>query len=172
MTKITKNFPKNISSLKINCPGKSSSKKGSSILLMIFEILVVVLVVGMSFSIANDYAKSQTAQKILFTKDLALMVDTLMAFPGNSQVQFPHNTTAFIFIINNGEAVGILKGEEDKEELKIREKIHLPQGFQASGLADAAQSICLLKQGKYIFLKDCKEIKDNENIKETEEIKK
>lgn len=106
-----------------------SSKKGSSILLMIFEILIVVLVVGMSFSIANDYAKSQTAQKILYTKDLALMIDTLVAFPGNSQVQFPHNTTAFIFTLNNGEAVGMLKGEENREELKVREKIHLPHNF-------------------------------------------
>ena len=60
-------------------------------ILMLFELLVVVLIVSIALSVSHSYGNSNTLNKIIYTKDLYLMINTLVAMPGDAVVEFPQN---------------------------------------------------------------------------------
>ena len=133
------------------------NRKGVAVNFMImFEILVVVLVVGMSFYMASKYSEDEDVQRLVYTKEIALMVDTLLGVPGDAFVKFSSNASRFTFILNKGEAVGAIVGEERNELQKDREKFHLPQGYQAEGVVQGEDDVCLQKTGKRIVLGSCR----------------
>ena len=152
------------------------NKKAASIILMIFEILVVIIVVGMAFFVAKSYAKSETIQKELITEDLRMMVNALVAVPGDATVQYPHDTSAYTFFLTDSEVIGFVKGEESQELGKVSKNIFLPVAdakvspptkiFTASGTVEGKKSICLEKIKKRISLKPCSEI-ESLNIQDT-----
>ncbi|MBI2666426.1 hypothetical protein HYX13_02325 [Candidatus Woesearchaeota archaeon] len=144
------------------------NKKAASIILMIFELLVVILVVGMTFYAARNYAKSETIQKEIITEDLRMMVNTLVAVPGDAIVRYPQDTSLFTFILTSSEVIGYLKGQESQELGKVRRTLFLPledadatppkRAYTASGTVEGEKSICLEKKNKHISLQPCPEV--------------
>ena len=131
------------------------NKRAESIIMMIFEILVVLLVVGMFFSIADNYAKSESINKIIYTKELQMMTHTLLATPGDALVEFPYNSSAYVFIFNEDEVIGYLAGERLNEFKKEHQKIYLPEGYSVWGISEEKEKFCLRKFGHEISLGSC-----------------
>lgn len=132
------------------------NKKAASILLMIFEILVVIAVVFTTTSIAQAYGKSETVAKINVAQDLQMMVDTLVGVPGNALVKYPHEVSTFSFLLRSGSIAVFTKGEA--EQLWIVRKFSLPDGYVAEatgGVIEATKELCLEKSGKKILLRAC-----------------
>lgn len=129
--------------------------RANSIIMMIFEIIVVLLVVGMTFFIATSLANSEGVQKIRFTKDISMLVNTMAGLPGDALVEFPQNTSQLGFVLNNAEMIGFLAKEKEMVERREHRKIYLPAGYTASGLVNGEQKICLQKEKKIIELKPC-----------------
>ena len=148
------------------------NKKASSIILMIIELVVVVLIVGMTFYAARNYAKSETIQKEIITEDLRMMVNALIAVPGDAMVKYPQDTSAYTFILTSQGVTGYLKGQELQELGKVKKTFFLPleeapadtttfsqkMAYTASGTVEGEKSLCLEKKNKHIFLKPCLEI--------------
>ncbi len=140
------------------------NKKAASIILFIFEVLVVLIVVGMSLYLAKNFAKSENIQKELFTEDLRMMVNALIAVPGDAVVQFPQNSSLYVFVLTTHEIIGYIRGQEENALGKVRKSIFLPQGHTASGVVEGVERICLEKRNKHIALKPCSEVKLVEEV--------
>ena len=77
-----------------------NSKKGDTDVDLWFNLfeLVVVFVAGISlWQIVNDEAKSTTYDKLYFSRDNALLMNTLYSAPGNVNYIYPEKTGLFIF---------------------------------------------------------------------------
>ncbi len=134
--------------------------KAASILLMIFEILVVIAVVFTTTSIAQAYGKSETVAKINVAEDLRMMIDTLVGVPGNALVKYPHDVSTFSFLLRSGSVAVFTKGEA--EQLWIVRKFSLPDGYvaeAAGGVIESTKELCLEKTvektEKKILLRAC-----------------
>jgi hypothetical protein len=71
-------------------------KKGSGVLLMVFEILAVLLVTYTLISIARTMASSDTVNKIIIAERITMMSNGLLAVPENAWMRFPANLSAYI----------------------------------------------------------------------------
>ena len=132
--------------------------KAASILLMIFEILVVLAVVFTTTSIAQAYGKSETVAKINAAEDMRMMLDTLVGVPGNVLVKYPHDLSSFTFLLRSGSIAVFTKGEA--EPLWVVRKFSLPEGYTAEtagGVIEGRETkeICLEKSGKKLLLRAC-----------------
>ncbi len=127
--------------------------KGASIIMMIFEILVVLFVVYLTTSIASAYGKSETVFKINAAEDIRMMIDTLIGVPGEAVVQYPHNVSQFSFILRADSITVFTPGEA--ENLWIVRPFSLPDGWTAEGVVDGPEKICLEKNHKKILLREC-----------------
>lgn len=131
------------------------NKKAASILMMIFEILVVVLVVGMVYIYASGLAKGERTEKAILAEEIRMMVDTLVGVPGEAVVEYPYNVSRYVFILNE-EGVSVFKEDEDKDNWAVR-KFFLPKGYDASGTLEEEERLCLEKKEKNIRLRECKD---------------
>jgi len=133
--------------------------KAESVILMIFELVVVIGVIAMTFQIATAFAKSETAVKINLAQDLQMMVNTLVGVPGDSLVELPQDASHFIIILNSNQIS--VNGIEDSESEIVVRNFVLPAGHTASGTTEGSPKICLKKESsgdrKYLFLSDCTE---------------
>ncbi len=130
--------------------------KAASILLMIFEILVVLAVVFTTISIAQAYGKSETVAKINAAEDLRMMLDTLVGVPGNALVKYPQDVSSFSFLLRSSSISVFTKGEA--EQLWVKRTFSLPAGYAAEaagGVIEGTKEICLEKAGKKILLRAC-----------------
>ena len=127
--------------------------KASSILMMIFEVLVVLLVIFLTVSVAQAYGKSDTTFKINTAEDLRMIMDTLVAVPGDAVVQYPYDVGKFSFILSTGSIAVFTKGE--LENKWIIRKFNLPDGFVGEGVVEGQSTICLEKKSKKILLRAC-----------------
>ena len=132
--------------------------KAASILLMIFEILVVLAVVFTTTSIAQAYGKSETVAKINAAEDMRMMLDTLVGVPGNVLVKYPHDLSSFTFLLRSGSISIFATGEP--EQLWVTRTFFLPEGYAAEtagGVIEGRETkeICLEKTGKKLLLRAC-----------------
>lgn len=131
------------------------NRKAASILMMIFEILVVLLVVYLTTSIASAQGKSETVAKINAAEDIRMMINTLVAVPGDALVAYPKNTTLFSFILRSGSITAFLQTEQRNENLWVVRAFSLPEGWTAEGTVEGKEKICLEKKNKKILLREC-----------------
>ncbi len=131
------------------------NRKAASILMMIFEILVVILVVYLTTSIASAYGKSETVTKINAAEDLRMMVNTLAALPGDAIVAYPRNMALFSFILRSGSIAVFQQTEARNENLWVIRTFSLPAGWTAEGTVEGKEKICLEKKDRKILLKEC-----------------
>ena len=132
------------------------NRKATSILMMIFEVLAVVLVVFTTAKIATAYGQSETVAKINTAEDLRMMIDTLVGVPGEALVKYPHNVSTFSFLLRTGSVSVFTKGENEK--FWVVRKFSLPEGYSAEtdgGVVEGTSSVCLEKKIKKILLRPC-----------------
>ena len=130
------------------------NKKAASIIMIIFELLVVILVISMTFSVAKGMAKGERVEKVNLAEEVRMMMDTLVGVPGEAVVEFPYNVSKYVFLLDK-ESVSVFKEGEDKVNWAVR-KFYLPEGYQAVGSLKGKERACLEKKGKNIFLRECK----------------
>lgn len=131
------------------------SKSGASIIMLIFEILVVIMVILLTLEVAKGMGKSETVRKINLANDLKMMVDTLVGVPGNAVVEYPQNVSEYIFVLNQGDAVVYKK--EDPEVMRVSRGFYLPAEMKASGALNQKARLCLEKNSQMIILRECRE---------------
>lgn len=122
---------------------------------MIFEIIVVCIVVYITISIAHAYGSSLLTAKINSAEDIKMMVNTLMAVPGDALVAYPKNVTEFSFILTS-HSISVFENEQTDPSPAVR-AFFLPQGYIAEGSVIRTSPICLEKKSKRIILKECLE---------------
>lgn len=120
---------------------------------MIFEIIVVCIVVYITISIAHAYGNSLLTAKINAAEDIKMMVNTLVAVPGDALVKYPQNVTEFSFILTSN-SISVFENEQTDQSPAVR-AFFLPQGYTAEGSILRISPICLEKKSKRIILKEC-----------------
>jgi len=129
------------------------NSKGSSILMMIFEILIVLLTVYLITSIAYAYGSSTMAAKVNAAEEIRMMVDTLVGVPGEAVVEYSKNVSQFSLLLDNAGIAVFEKGQA--KNLWIIREFNLPKGYKAEGSAENETRVCLEKKVKKIILRPC-----------------
>lgn len=124
--------------------------------MMLIELVVVIMVVWSTYNIARQFSNSDSIKKAYYAEDMAMMVDTMVAMPGDGVAAYPNDVSNFVFSLNNQEVQVFVKGEEQKEVLWERRSIHLPEKaslagaeastYSAAGFAKDAQKVCVSKK--------------------------
>ncbi len=130
-----------------------SGKKASSVLFIIFEILVVVMIVQVVFQIATAYGDSTTTKKVQMSNDILLMVNTLVATPGDATVEYPGDSSEYIVSLRQS-SVEISVDGDGELEYAVRH-FSLPNGYSASGTVNSVEALCLQKKDRVIKLIEC-----------------
>ncbi len=137
------------------------NKSGSSIMMIIFELLVVVMVIYLLTSIAHGYASSTLAAKVQAAEEISMMVNTLVALPGDALVQYPKSSELFVFTLANDQIVVHEPGSKFDPTATSRSFV-LPKDYAAEGTVEQKKNICLEKKGKKIILHECSKGGKNE----------
>ncbi|MBS3117167.1 hypothetical protein J4421_06245 [Candidatus Woesearchaeota archaeon] len=119
------------------------------------QVLAVFVFGVVALSIAQAHAKSDFVLKTNIADEIKMMVDTLVAVPGEALVKVPYNTTDYSLLLTS-ENIAIFKKGENKEQWTIR-PFFLPEGYHAQGSSVDLGRVCLEKKGKSITLRRCLE---------------
>ncbi|MBT7193107.1 hypothetical protein HN918_03875 [archaeon] len=144
------------------------SKKASSILMMVFELMAVVLIVSMLMLVSKKLNDSESVHKNLIAEDLNMMINYMASVSGDIILKYPlqnssKNISAYEIVLTSSNVDGT--GTNDAE-LKVsiggevslldsKRTLFLPTGYTAIGIAEQKERICLTKQGKSITLEGC-----------------
>ena len=126
------------------------NKKASSVLMIIFELIAVILIITLTSTIGKAYGESSTILKINAAEDVRMMVDTLVSVPGDAIVIYPHNISGYNFVLTDG-AISV----SDADDVWISREFFLPKGYTAEGAVKNINHLCLEKKFKKIIVKDC-----------------
>ncbi len=134
------------------------NKKGSSVLMIIFELIIVIFVIYMTFIIAERYGSSDTANKVNLANDIKMMMDVLVATPGDVIVNYPGDVSRYTITMNSYMVSVLVKGE--KTDLQVIRRYFLPIGYEAGGYSgegdsEEASNICFYKINKDILMQPC-----------------
>jgi hypothetical protein len=131
------------------------NKKAVSVLMMIFEVLVVIIVAVITMGLAKDFALSDHVSKEIIADDIAMMTHTLAGVPGDAIVEYPHNLSAYIIILDSTRQEVILRDPQDAELLEVTRPIRLPAGYSTNRLVENVEHVCFEKDGKSITIREC-----------------
>jgi len=131
------------------------NKKGSSVLLMVFEILAVVMLIYVTLSIAKALGESDTVFKKSVAEDIRMTVDVLVGVPGNAVVRYPTNVSMLSFSLDSNTISLFVKDEAG--DLREVRNFFLPEGYTAEGFVEGVNWVCMEKKGKLIRLRECGE---------------
>ena len=129
------------------------NQQGSSILMLIFELLVVIIVIFGVVQTTLAFNESDTITKVNIAEDIRMMVDTLVSVPGDAVVEYPRDVSRFIFILGQDDITIYKSGESEFKT--ITRIFYLPEGYYAVGFIENADRVCLEKTGHDIFLRRC-----------------
>lgn len=129
-------------------------KNGASILMIIFEVLVVLLIVFTITEAAVKMASSETVEKVELANEIVMMVDTLVGVPGDAIVEYPGNVSNYNFLIGQ-EKIVVFTEKDDVS--RVERKLIVPLGYSLSGALDEKSWMCLEKKGLNILLRECNE---------------
>ncbi len=122
-------------------------------LMWVFQLLAVVAFGFVAVSIAQAYTKSDFVIKNNLADDIQMMINTLVAVPGEAVVKVPYNTSAYGLLLTNTE-VAIIEGGESRLQWTIR-PFFLPKGYHAEGSSASTSHTCLEKKERKITLRGC-----------------
>ena len=134
------------------------NKKGYNLIMVMFEILVVISVIFLTFQVAKSYASSDSVDKENLAWDLSMMVNAMVGVHGDAEVEYPNNVSRFSIVMQNGGVKVFVKGESEvKQSFK---RFYLPEKYSAEGTIDQGANepiskICLKKSGYVFELKEC-----------------
>ncbi len=123
--------------------------KGSMVLMVILELLIVVSIVGLSMTFARQLSESSVIMKRNVANDLSLMVDTVLGLPGNIVVEYPADVSNYTITIEGEELrVEDLSGESTRS-------IHGIPGYEVLGSVTKTSRLCVEKHTKRIIMRGC-----------------
>ena len=130
------------------------NKKAASMILLLFEVLVVVGIIFMAFQLAYKLGNDETVLKKNIADDLAMMVNTLVGTPGNGAVEYPHNVSKYSFILDSEKIKVLIKGESKSQH--ITSNFVLPTSYreEVSSL-EGEDRLCLEKKDNKIRIRGC-----------------
>jgi len=134
---------------------KKINKKASSILMIIFELLIVGLVVFMTVRIAHAYGSSLLTQEVNIAEDVRMMVNTLISVPGDAVVKYPRNISEFRLILRQDSVSVFREGDSPAEHIK--RIFYLPKNYTAVGAVEGVDYFCLDKKKRKVLLRHCNE---------------
>lgn len=129
--------------------------------MVIFEIIIVITVVWMGFEVATGMANSERVNKALLAEDLSMTINTMVAVPGNVELEYPFNgreeinVSKYNFVIIGSTNQIEVSLPDDYDINKAKRKFNLPDGYTAAGTVFQQEKICLEKVDKSILLKQC-----------------
>ncbi|MBI2665530.1 hypothetical protein HYX12_02845 [Candidatus Woesearchaeota archaeon] len=138
------------------------NKHGDLTLMMVMELLVVVLVGFLAFRNASLFAEQETIYKNAIADDIQMMINTLVAVPGDGVVKYPQNVTGYNLILNENSIVVFKSGESIHKQIK--RIFFLPEGYRAFGVIENKNQFCLNKEKRTIVLDDCPIFEDSTKI--------
>lgn len=129
------------------------NNRAESTLMIIVEVIVVIIIVSLTTGIASSYAKGAAITAATTTEDMALMVETLFAIPGDALVEYPLNTSsAYTLVLDNQQ---VILWSKSNTEVKEARKIYPPAGYSVLGSVEEKPRICLEKKQNTITLREC-----------------
>ncbi len=128
-------------------------KRGSMVLLMIFEILAVAMLIYVTLSIAKALGESDTVFKKSVAEDLRMMIDVLAGVPGDAVVRYPVDVSPLTFTLDSYDLSLYVK--DDPGDLREVRNFFLPANYTAEGFVEGVASVCMEKRGKFIRLREC-----------------
>lgn len=131
------------------------NKKAASIIMIIFEVLVVLLVVSMTFNVAKGMAKGERVEKVNLAEEIRMMINVLVGVSGEAVVECPYNVSKYVLFLDD-KSITVFKEDEDKVNWAVR-NFYLPEGYEAAGSLKGKERACLEKKGKAIFLRECEQ---------------
>ncbi|PIN76701.1 hypothetical protein COV17_01405 [Candidatus Woesearchaeota archaeon CG10_big_fil_rev_8_21_14_0_10_36_11] len=123
--------------------------------MVIFEILAVILVIFVTFSVATEFAGSTNTQKTFFAEDIRMMINTLIGTPGDASIEYPQDISGYTLLLNSEEIIVLEDVKEGTDEFPVHRYISLPYDHSASGSVTKTDTLCIEKQYKRITLKPC-----------------
>ena len=142
------------------------NRRSTSVLVLIFEVLAVIVVVGILFAGTAAYATSGGIVGIRANNELYLLLNALIAVPGDVHLEFPQDLSSYRVELQDSAVVTTLieEGQKTREAKKI---LRLPEGYTLSGAVEGESRICLEKKGQHLLLLPCPEepAKDGEQQK-------
>ena len=131
------------------------NKKASSILLMVFEVLIAVSVIIVGINVAIEQGQSEKVRKIFIADDLALMINTVVGVPGDVVVGYPEDVEKYQFLLTGQSITVLVQG--DGPEGHVTKNFQLPEGYTAEIDPDAqeAKNLCIEKKNYKVLLRKC-----------------
>lgn len=126
------------------------NRKGVSVILMLFEILVVVLAAGIMISGAKNAAQSENVLKENFANNLAISFNTLLAAPEDGWISLPQSER-YIIEVNNSQVI-VYRNESDQKDQRIKKQFIAPAGFTLEQKISYQRGLRVIKQGNDIRL--------------------
>ncbi|MBI4151596.1 hypothetical protein HY496_01385 [Candidatus Woesearchaeota archaeon] len=128
--------------------------KAASIILMLYEIVVVIVVVGIALTVASRLGDPETILKTTAAEDIAMMTNVLLAMSGDSVVEYPQDMSVYSVALSS-EGVTVYKGDRSKDRDPTIRSFILPDGYLATGFTKQQARVCLRKDGKTMVLGEC-----------------
>ena len=131
--------------------------KGASIVMMIFELVVVLGISALLVFAAKDFAQSERVHKTIIAQDLEMMLSILSGVSGDAVVAYPQDLSAYTIAVSSEASRGqvIVFTEGDAEALRIAQEFPLLSDYTLDGFVENTGQLCLAKNGKSLFVRAC-----------------
>ena len=128
------------------------NKKGASIIIFIFELVLVISLVSVTSFAAIKLSSDETLVQMNLANDIKMMVDVLVGVPGEVVVEVPYETSKYTIILRQ-DLVEVIVGNE----MPIQKYLSLPSGFRAAKKIENVKRVCLVKKERIITMRACEE---------------
>ena len=129
---------------------KIKSKKGTSIIMMIAEVLAVTLVLTLVYQAVIRVSTEEGITTINIANEVGMGVEALTSLNGNLVIELPYqNLSGQIFLLSSTDLT--VRGKATQTKYNI----NLPQGYTATGFVEKTERVCLEKIGQTIYLRGC-----------------
>jgi hypothetical protein len=133
-------------------------KRGISIPLFVLgELMVLGLISFVLFNNVFDVIDQDQIFRTTTHEDFRMMIDTLVALPGDAVVKYPEDLSEYNIIIQKDQNRITMFKAGDEQLRKKYKYFFLPDGYEARGLAEQEAEVCLTKTRKTIVLGGCDE---------------
>ncbi len=129
------------------------NKKAATVLMMLFEIMIVIVVISLAITYSYRLGSSDSVLRERVQDDIIQMMYAGVSTPGDFVVAYPTNLSEYnLLLSSNTIYVG---NENTPARQKQGEKFILPKTYTASGVVDNQEIVCLEKQQKVFLLRSC-----------------
>lgn len=130
------------------------NKKGTNIILVMFELMAVVMVVYIAIEVGAKAATEKSIVKTMASNDLAMMVNVLIATPGDVIVQYPRDLSELKVALLPSSVV-VYEEDFRTDASAVQNPVILPDGYALSGIVEHESKVCLIKDKHFISVEGC-----------------